>query len=69
MILLSDDITGRRFGKLTVTELYQPASTGLIWKCRCDCGNIIYVRSEMLLNRIKEDCGCTRHRGIHFDMR
>lgn len=39
-----EDLTGMRFGKLTVVELagkqkYPSGSTKYLWRCVCDCGN------------------------------
>lgn len=30
------------------------------WKCKCECGNIIYVRTALLNNGQVKSCGCTR---------
>lgn len=54
------DLTGHRFGLLTVIRLAD-SPTGYrghsYWLCRCDCGNEIVVSSDDL-NRYKVDCGC-----------
>lgn len=54
------DITGNRFGRLTMIE-----STGesnkhghLIWKCKCDCGNIHYATGYSLRKGDVKSCGC-----------
>lgn len=49
------DLTGRRFGKLTVLERSdQTATRGQrtrkLWKCRCDCGAITYKATDTLTN-------------------
>ena len=52
------DLTGQRFGKLTVLETlydyngYKRAT----YKCVCDCGNIAYVKSAEIYKR--KTCGC-----------
>jgi hypothetical protein len=33
-----DDLTGQRFGLVTVTGPAQSVGTGARWKVRCDCG-------------------------------
>jgi len=33
-----EDLTGQRFGLLTVIGPAQSLGTGARWKCRCDCG-------------------------------
>ena len=43
------DLTGLRLGKLTVLEPTEERSRGaVVWKCRCDCGNVITVESRRL---------------------
>jgi hypothetical protein len=38
------DLTGKRFGRLTVVGIYDRTPNGCIrWRCRCDCGNEIPV--------------------------
>ena len=58
----ADDLRGQRFGKLTVlepTEL-RDISRGMIWLCKCDCGNILNVRAQSLKRGITKSCGCDR---------
>lgn len=57
------DLTGQKFGNLTVLsqdESYTKPSGQKVamWKCECDCGNNISVRSEYLRNGSKISCGC-----------
>lgn len=57
------DLVRQRFGKLTVLskdESYVKPSgqTVTMWKCVCDCGNTISVRSSYLRNGSKTSCGC-----------
>lgn len=51
------DITGKRFGNLTVIEK-SPSSTNSkpLWTCMCDCGNIIDVDQGNLTSRRKTKC-------------
>ena len=49
-----EDLTGKRFGKLTVIrEVERPESykkrSDIFWECKCDCGNVITVISFTLL--------------------
>ena len=55
------DLTGQRFGKLTVKEPTQ-AREGryIVWKCICDCGNEILVSTRKLKRRTVTSCGCLR---------
>lgn len=57
------DLTGQRFGRLIVLELgkktKRPNGTTVIyWKCQCDCGNIIEVRSQSLISGNTKSCSC-----------
>lgn len=59
------DITGQKFGKLTVLEQagYYTSSGGLKyiqWKCQCDCGNICYIPGKSLKNGKTQSCGCLK---------
>lgn len=55
------DITGQRFGHLTVIER---AGTNeerkATWKCACDCGNECIVVGKYLRNGKKKTCGCRK---------
>lgn len=43
------DLTGKRFGNLTVIEKsYKDKHRKIHWKCQCDCGNIIYPATDNL---------------------
>lgn len=56
------DLTNQKFGRLTV--LYKDdsrkTSSGSYWKCRCDCGKEVSVRSLSLRNGDIQSCGCYR---------
>lgn len=56
------DITGNKYGKLTVTGLdrYDSERETTFWKCKCECGNEI-IRSRSYLTSKKnanQSCGC-----------
>lgn len=58
-----EDLTGKRFGMLTVEEEAQPyiSPKGVSctrWKCRCDCGNEKIALSHYLKNGRTNNCGC-----------
>jgi len=56
------DITGQRFGKLTAIERsekyveYPDRGKKYLWKCICDCGEIVYRLPEKLRENIKSAC-------------
>lgn len=53
------DLTGMRFGKLVVLEETDQRKYGrVVWKCRCDCGNITYAFSTQLISGKRTSCGC-----------
>lgn len=53
------DLTGRRFGKLTVIERIEGKDKKSVWwKCKCDCGNYKEARSSCLLSGDCKSCGC-----------
>ena len=51
------DLTGQRFGLLTVEKRDYSHSKGTYWECTCDCGNKIITRGDQL-KRGKTSCGC-----------
>lgn len=52
------DLVGRVFGRLTVIRLYASGKEGRIWECRCECGNVVYVRTADLMKGHTQSCGC-----------
>lgn len=55
------DLTGQKFGRLTVVNRAENTAQGKIrWLCTCDCGATTRVsRSDLLQGRVKS-CGCLR---------
>lgn len=54
------DLTGQRFGRLTVLELGKPKNGRTAWKCKCDCGNIAIVDACSIKSGHTKSCGCLR---------
>lgn len=55
-----NDLTGQRFGMLTVlapTEKRMDCGC-VVWKCRCDCGNLAEVSARRLIRGKVKSCGC-----------
>ena len=44
------DITGQKFGKLTVIKRAPNKGRRTMWTCQCDCGKIVTVYAEALKN-------------------
>lgn len=57
---ITEDLTGRKFGKLTVLSVDERRSYGLTWKCKCDCGTIKSVFGGHLRRGMTKSCGCNR---------
>jgi len=55
------DLTGKRYGRWTVIEERGRSKNGnVLWKCICDCGNIVEVLSVSLRNNLSKSCGCLK---------
>lgn len=53
------DLTGQRFGHLTVIEKTgQTENKYRLWLCRCDCGKEITVNTKRLKSGTVTNCGC-----------
>lgn len=57
-----EDLTGKKFNRLTVTNFSHKQDKGrkYFWNCLCDCKNTIIVRSDHLKNGHTKSCGCLR---------
>lgn len=55
----SIDLTGKKFGKLTVIQVSKRSGKrGLSWKCLCDCGNKCEAYGGHLRSGERKSCGC-----------
>ncbi len=54
------DMTGKKYGRLTVLERVPnlPNSRVTRWKCICECGNMVEVNRNNLLHKKVKSCGC-----------
>ncbi|MDO4307225.1 MAG: AP2 domain-containing protein [Eubacteriales bacterium] len=53
------DLTGERFGRLTVLSKYGTTKDRqIVWLCKCDCGREIIVKSGNLKSGHTRSCGC-----------
>lgn len=57
----SAELEGQRFGKLLVLERVKSEQLRSLWKCQCDCGNIVFFPSRYLLSMGMQSCGCETH--------
>lgn len=58
------DLTGKRFGRLTVLRISKKVPSGkrlrYYWLCLCDCGNLKEVRTDGLTKGLTKSCGCLK---------
>lgn len=54
------DLTGKKYGNLTVLRRVEGQSRYLTWECQCDCGNIVRVDSRRLRSGSITNCGCIK---------
>lgn len=58
------DLTGRKFGKLTVLgDSGDRQHEAIMWLCKCDCGTIKKVNGNFLKTGRISSCGCIKSRG------
>jgi len=62
------DLTGKRFGRLTVKNLdhKEKVKNGskIYWYCTCECGQSAIVRADHLTRNITNSCGCLEKENI-----
>ena len=63
------DLTGQKFGKLTVIGpaddyIYQNGQHMAMWNCVCDCGNKITTYDNALKSGKAKSCGCIRKENL-----
>lgn len=75
----TDKYLNKKFGKLTVLSSFvtEPPYYYVYLNCKCDCGNILSIRKDVLIRKEKTNktnsCGCSHHtRGVsnigkHYD--
>ena len=58
------DLTGKKFSRLTVIEFVEIRNGTPYWRCRCDCGNERIVQSYHLKNGHTKSCGCFKQEQV-----
>lgn len=58
--LRRQDITGRRFGRLTAIRptVDHDTAGSIIWECSCECGSTVYYSVNRLTRGSTLSCGC-----------
>lgn len=52
------DLTGQKFGRLTVIQRNGSIDGHVAWKCECDCGKQVTVNGRNLRSGATQSCGC-----------
>lgn len=55
-----EDLTGKKFGRLTVVRYDHMGKAGAYYLCKCDCGGTKVVTSGHLKSGKIQSCGCIR---------
>ena len=58
------DLTGQRYGRLTVLGPAENVGGRTAWRCRCDCGGEAVVKTSRLREGRTISCGCVFREGI-----
>lgn len=54
------DLTGIKFGSLTVVGYIGKRNGKSVWRCKCDCGNETESMTSNLTRGLSTSCGCKR---------
>ena len=52
------DLTGNKYGRLTVVSRAESKTRRIKWNCICECGNTSIVSGENLMSGHTKSCGC-----------
>lgn len=53
-----EDLTGKKFGRLTCLECVGTQNGKALWRCKCDCGNEVIVGAYNIKSGNTQSCGC-----------
>lgn len=54
------DLTGKKFGRLTVIRQVHSSTPQRKWLCQCECGSKVELVSHLILSGHTQSCGCLR---------
>ncbi len=54
------DLSGKRFGKLSVARIVVERANIYQWECLCDCGKSILLKTKQLTGDNNKSCGCLK---------
>lgn len=55
---IQKDLTGKKFGRLTVIGFNRIQKGSYRWACECECGNVVSVPYSRLMRGETKSCGC-----------
>lgn len=59
------DLTNMIFGELTVLEKTEERNQGaVVWKCKCNCGTIVFWPGDRLQQTKRPNCGCKKRENL-----
>ena len=61
-----DDLIGKKIGRLTVLEntYKRNKDNRVLYKCQCECGNIVEVAGKYLKSGNTKSCGCLQRESV-----
>jgi hypothetical protein len=62
------ELSGQKFGKLTVVDFYENKCGIMYWNCVCECGNKITASTNCLRMGKVKSCGCLKNRPRYTDL-
>lgn len=58
------NLVGQTFGRLVVEDFFEKRGKRIYWRCRCECGEVIFVRSDHLKDGHVSSCKCLHRERI-----
>lgn len=58
------DLTGKKFGYLSVLHFAGRRSGKRVWACKCDCGKEVIRDTYYLTHQSDVSCGCVRYKKV-----
>jgi hypothetical protein len=55
---LLNDLSGKKFGRVTVIKRVENKNNHVAYLCKCDCGNEFITLSQHLVSGCTKSCGC-----------
>jgi hypothetical protein len=57
---IRNDLTGKKFGRLTVLDFFGRNGRTILWQCQCECGATHVTTAGSLVQGLTKSCGCLR---------